>query len=140
MSGGDKTIAICIFDLVNTSNPSGGLVGPGNSLWFHKLALKIFSTIGPDYKFTIHDACGFLMNHFEVGPGYIYGLFKENTLEISSAGKTQGYFDSPFSSLCWLSQLTGLQSTWKLINLQLSFAPSFNVYDSVDEIEEKILF
>ena len=70
MGRSDKTIAKCIFDLVNTSNPSGGLVCPGNSLWFHKLALKIFGTIGPDYKkliknhACIHDACGFLMNHF----------------------------------------------------------------------------
>ena len=114
MGGSDKTISKCIFDLVNTSKPSGGLVGPGNSLWFHKLALKIFGTIGPDYKklimnhACIHDACGFLMNHFKVRPGYVYGLFEENTLEISNAGKTRGYFDSTFSSLRCLGQLTGL--------------------------------
>ena len=146
MGGNDKTIAKCIFDLVNTSNPSGGLVSPGNSLWFHKLVLKIFGTIGPDYKkliknhACIHDACGFLMNHFKVGLGYVYGLFEENTLEISSAGKSRGHFDLTFSSLCWLIQLTGLRSTWELMNLQLSFTPSFNVYDSVEEIEGEILF
>ena len=108
MGGNDKTIAKCIFDLENTSNPSGGLVSPGNSLWFQKLVLKIFGTIGPDYKKLIknhayiHDACGFLMNHFKVGLGYVYGLFEENTLEISSAGKSRGHFDLTFSSLCWL--------------------------------------
>ena len=122
MGGSDKTIAKRIFDLVNTSNSSGDLVGPGNSSWFHKLALKIFSTFGPDNKkliknhACIHDACGLLMNHFEVRPGYVYGLFKENTLEIPSAGKTRGFFDLIFSSLFWLSQPTRLCSTWKLMN------------------------
>ena len=113
LGGSDKTIAKCIFDLVNISNPSGGLVGLCSSLWFHKLALKIFGMIGPEYKkliknhACIHDACGFLMNHFEVRPRYVYGLFEDNTLELSSAGKTREYFDSTFSSLCWLSQETG---------------------------------
>ena len=85
-------IAKCVFDLVNTSNPSGGLVGPGNSLWFHKLMLKIIGMIGLDYKKLIqnhgciHDACGFVMNHFEIGPGYVYGLFEENALKVSRAG------------------------------------------------------
>ena len=32
LGSGEKSIAKCIFDLVNTTNPSGGLVGPGNSL------------------------------------------------------------------------------------------------------------
>ena len=34
LGGVDKTIAECIFDLVNTANLSGGLICPGNSLWF----------------------------------------------------------------------------------------------------------
>ena len=75
--GIDKLIAECVFDLVNTSNPSGGLIGPGNSSWFHKLMLKMFGMIGPDYKkliknhACIHDACGFVMNHFEM-PMYMH--------------------------------------------------------------------
>ena len=117
LGGIDKSIAECVFDLVNTSNPSGGLVGPGNSLWFHKLMLKMFGTIGPDYKKLIknhactHDACGFVMNHFEIGPGYLYCLFEENVLKVSSAGRPRGYLDLTFSGLCWLGQLTGLRST-----------------------------
>ena len=93
MGGIDKSIAKCIFNLVNTFCPSGGLVGPGNSLWFHKLMLKMFGMIGPDYKkliknhACIHDTCGFIMNHFEIGPGYVYSLFEENALKVSSAGR-----------------------------------------------------
>ena len=58
-------------------------------LWFHKLMLE---TIGPDCKkqiknhACIHDACGFVMNHFGIGPGYVYGLFEGNALKVSSAG------------------------------------------------------
>ena len=87
----NKTISRCIFDLVNTANPSGGLVGPGNSMWFHNLMIKLFGTVGHDYKkliknhVCIHDACGFLIKHLEIGPGYIYGLFRENFITVSSA-------------------------------------------------------
>ena len=67
LGGGEKAIAKCIFDLVNTTNLSGGLVGPGNSLWFHNLTLKVFGSIGRKYKkliknhACIHNACGFLI-------------------------------------------------------------------------------
>ena len=70
------------------------IIGPGNCLCFHKLMLTIFGTIGPDYKKVIkncayiHDACGFVMNHFEIRPGYMYGLFQENALKVSSAGQS----------------------------------------------------
>ena len=63
LGGIDKTIPECIFDLVNTANPSGGLIGPGNNLCFHNLMLKLSS--GPTHKkliknhVCVHDACGF---------------------------------------------------------------------------------
>ena len=72
----NKTISKCIFDLVNTANPSGGLVGPGNSMWFHNLMIKLFGTVGRDCKklmknhACIHDACDFLIKLLEIG--YIY--------------------------------------------------------------------
>ena len=50
LGGMGKTIAECIFNLVNTANLSGGFVGPGNSLWFHSLILKLSGVIGPTHK------------------------------------------------------------------------------------------
>ena len=37
--GGKKSICQCVFDLVNMKNPSGGMIGPGNCVWFHHLML-----------------------------------------------------------------------------------------------------
>ena len=86
LGGGiNKTISKCIFDLINTANPSGGLVGPGNSMWFHNVMIKLFGTIGCDYKkliknhACIHNACGFLIKHLKIGPGYVYSLFRETS-------------------------------------------------------------
>ena len=62
-----KTISMCIFDLVNTKNPSGGIIGPGNCEWFQNLMLKVVGLVGDHYKklmknhACIHDACGFMM-------------------------------------------------------------------------------
>ena len=39
--GGKKSICQCVFDLVNTKNPSGGMIGPGNCVWFHHLMLRL---------------------------------------------------------------------------------------------------
>ena len=36
-----KPIANCVFDLVNTKNPSGGMIGPGNCQWFHNVMLRL---------------------------------------------------------------------------------------------------
>ena len=142
LGGIDKTIPECIFDLVNTANTSGGLVGPGNSLWFHNLMLKLSG--GPTHKkliknqACIHDACGFLIKHFEIGPGYVYGLFQSNSVTMSSASKERGYICLTLSSLCWLGQLTGLRTTSKLMSSL--YAPFFNAYDEMDEREENIIF
>ena len=103
------------------ANPSGGLVGPGNSMWFHNLMLKLFGTVGHDYKKLIknytclHDASGFLIKHLKIGPGYIYGLFSERLIGVLSAGRPCGFIDLFFSSQCWLGQLTGLRETQNLM-------------------------
>ena len=62
LGGGEKSIAKCIFDLVNITNPSGGLVGLGNSLWFHKLTLKVFGSIGHKYKKLIKTMRAYMMH------------------------------------------------------------------------------
>ena len=88
LGGMNKTISKCIFDLVNTANPSGGLVGPSNSVWFHSLMIKLFGTIGCDCQkliknhTCIDDACGFLIKHLEIGPGYICCLFSEKFITV----------------------------------------------------------
>ena len=33
----------------------------------------------------------FLVEHFEIDPGYVYGLFQNNSFTMSSAGKERGY-------------------------------------------------
>ena len=144
LGSGEKSIAKCIFDLVNTTNPSGGLVGPGNSLWFHNLTLKVFGSIGRNYKkliknlACIHDACGFLIRHLEIGPGYVYGLFNE-AITVSSAGELRGFMDFIISTSCWLGQLTGLRMTWKLLQ-DSRVMTKFRNYDLMDESEEQIVF
>ena len=101
---------------MNTTNPSGGPVGPGNSLWFRNLTLKLFGSIGQKYMkliknhACIHKACGFLVRHLEIGPGYVYGLFNE-AISISSTEETHSFVDLIISTSCWLGQLTGLRRT-----------------------------
>ena len=144
LGGGEKSIAKCIFDLVNITNLSGGLVGLGNSLWFHNLTLKVFGSIGHKYKkliknhACIHDACGFLIQHLEIGPGYVYELFNE-AITVSSAGEVCGFMDLIISTSCWLGQLTGLRMTWKLMQ-DSRVMTKFRNYDSMDESEEQIVF
>ena len=84
--GAHKSISMCIFDLVNTKNPSGGMIGPSNCLWFHNLILRLVGSVSSYYKklmknhACIHDACGFMMTFHDIGPGYIFGLFTNNAL------------------------------------------------------------
>ena len=46
VGGGKKSICQCVFDLVNTKNPSGGMIGPGNCMWFHHLMLWLSGGVG----------------------------------------------------------------------------------------------
>ena len=41
VGGGKKSICQCVFDLVNTKNLSGGMIGPGNCMWFYHLMLRL---------------------------------------------------------------------------------------------------
>ena len=100
--GAHKSISMCIFDLVNTKNPSGGMIGPGNCLWFHNLILRLVGSVGSYYKklmknhACIHDACGFMMTFHDIGPGYVFGLFTNNALRILSAGMMRSPLDRFF--------------------------------------------
>ena len=77
-----KPIASCIFDLVNTKNPSGGMIGPGNCQWFHNVVLRLTGGVGEDMQklmknhAAIHDACGFMLTHTDIGPAtcLVYSL------------------------------------------------------------------
>ena len=129
---------MCLTQLIQ-KNPSGKMIGPGNSLWFLNLMLNIFGSVGLKYKkliknhASVHDACGFMMSTFSIGPGYIYGLFIE-LLKVSSAGVQQGHLDHFFSRWSGLGQISGLFLIWKLMkNLEM---PIFNNYDETDQNEE----
>ena len=88
------------------------------------------------HAFTTHVV--YLIKHFEIGPGYMYSLFQNNSVTVFSAGKEKGYIYLILSSLCWLGQLTGLRTTSKLMSSL--YAPFFNSYDEMDECEENIIF
>ena len=100
--GAHKSISICIFHLVNTKNPSGGMIGPGNCLWFHNLILRLLGSVDSSYKkfmknhACIHDACRFMMTFHNIGPGYVFGLFTNNTLRISSVGMMRSIINKFF--------------------------------------------
>ena len=79
--GAHKSISMCTFDLVNTKNPSRGMIGPGNCLWFHNLILRLVGSFSSYYKklmknhACIHDACGFVMTFHDIGLVMCLGYF-----------------------------------------------------------------
>ena len=93
---GNKTMAECLFDFANTTNPTGGIIGPGNSIWFQNLMLKVFGVVSDGLKKAlknhacIHGACGFLFKHLGVGPGYTYAMPATKVIIVSSAGSGSG--------------------------------------------------
>ena len=64
-----KSLASCVFDLVNTKNPSGGMIGPGNCQWFHNIILRLTRSVSESMQkvmknhAAIHDACGFMLTN-----------------------------------------------------------------------------
>ena len=116
-----KPIASCIFDLVNTKNPSGGMIGPGNCQWFHNIVLRLMGGVGEDPQklmknhATIHDACGFMLTHTDIGPGYVFGLFPHTTVNVSSAGVSRSRLVHWLASISAFSQLSGLVVTYYLM-------------------------
>ena len=73
-----KPIVNCIFDIVNTKNPSGGMIGPGNCQWLHSTLLFLSGAIGPGTQkllknhAAVHDACGFMLTHTDIRSGFGY--------------------------------------------------------------------
>ena len=111
----NKTMAEYLFDFANTTNPTGGITGPDNSIWFQNLMLKVFGVVSDGLKKVlknyacIHDACGLLFKCLGVGPGYTYAMPASKVITVSSAGSGSG---SLLGQCCWLGQLTGLWSVW----------------------------
>ena len=139
--GAHKSISMCIFDLVNTKNPSGGMIGPSNCLWFHNLILRLVGSVGSYYKklmknhACIHGTCGFMMTFHDIGPGYIFGLYTNNTLRLSSVGMMRSALDRFFSTLSWMGQFSGLVCVHQLMGwLSALF---FNTHDQQDDTEEE---
>ena len=139
--GAHKSISMCIFDLVNTKNPNGGMIGPSNCLWLHNLILRLVGSADSYYKklmknhACIHYACGFMMTFHDIGPGYKFGLFPNNALQISSAGMMRSVIGRFSSTLSWMGQFSGLVCVHQLKGW-LS-APCFNVHDQQDNKEEE---
>ena len=52
-----KPIVNCIFDLVNTKNPSGGMIGPGNCQWFHKVVLRLTRGVSGHMQKILKKSC-----------------------------------------------------------------------------------
>ena len=132
MVGSTKPIVACIFDLVNTKNPSGGMVGPGNCKWFHDLVLRLSGTVDPWYNkmmknhAALHDAFGFLINRVNVGPGYTFGYYGKNVMRGSG---------SMWSRCCFMGQLSGLYAVRKLMKYIPDLPLSFTSFDTYDETE-----
>ena len=133
MVGSTKSIVACIFDLVNTKNPSGGMVGPGNCKWFHDLVLRVSGTVDRWYNkmmknhAALHDAFGFLINRVNVGPGYTFGYYGENVMRGSG---------STLSRCCFMGQLSGLYTVRKLMKYIPDLPLSFTSFDFYDETEQ----
>ena len=116
-----KPTVSCIFDLVNTKNPSGGMIGPGNCQWFHNVVLRLTGGVGEDMQklmknhAAIHDACGFMLTHTDIGPGYVFGLFPHTTVNVSSAGVSRSSLVRWLTSISAFGQLSGLVATHYLM-------------------------
>ena len=129
----NKSLASCIFNLVNMKNPSGRMIGPGNCQWFHNIILRLAGTVGEDLQkllknhAVVHDACGFMLLHNDIGPGYIFGLLPCNVINVSSAGALRSRLGHWISTISAMGQLSGLTAMYYLMKcLTASF---FNVYD-----------
>ena len=134
-----KPIANCVFDLVNTKNLSGGMIGPSNCQWFHNVVLRLTRGVSEHMQkifknhAAIHDVCGFMLTHMDVGAGYMFGLFPHDMIHVSSAGACRSSIGCWLSSISALGQVSGLVTTYYLMKrLQ---APFFNAYDDQDREE-----
>ena len=129
----NKSLARCIFDLVNSKNPSGGMIGTGNCQWFHNIVLRLMDTVGEDLQkllknhAVVHDACGFMLLHNDIGPGYVFGLFPHNVINFSSAGALRSRIGHWISMISAMGQVLGLTAMYYL--MKHLTAPFFKDYD-----------
>ena len=128
VGGGKKSICRCVFDLVNTKNPSGGMIGPGNCMWFHRLMLRLSGGVGGEWyeklfknHAAIHDAFGFLINQHDIGPGYMYGVYSSD-IKVESRHW--------WNRCCFMGQLSGLYVLGRLMKGEdIESFSSFDVHD-----------
>ena len=134
IGGGKKSICQCVFDLVNTKNPSGGMIGPGNCMWFHRFMLRVSGRVGEWYEkllknhAAIHDAFGFLVNQNDIGPGYMYGIYPNIKVE------SQHWWNH----CCFMGQLSGLYVLGRMMTNKGKDVESFASFDTYDEKEKHI--
>ena len=109
-----KLIVKCVFDMVNTKNPSGGMIGPGNCPWLHNYLLFLSGRVGDYTQKTlknhaaIHDACGFMLSNLGVGAGYGFGYFPHSIVCLSSDGSERNGVLDWFLRCSSISQVSGL--------------------------------
>ena len=133
-----KPIVNCIFDLVNTKNPSGSMTGPGNCQWFHNLMLFMTGEVNESLQkvlknhAAIHNACGFMLTHTDIGLGYGFGFFPNAMLHVSStgAGAARSSVTHWLLSMSGFGQVSGLLTVYALMSTLR--APCLNNYDSQD--------
>ena len=134
-----KSMARCVFDLVNTKNPSNGMIGPGNCQWFHNIVLRLTGGVNEEVEkvmknhAVIHDACGFMLTHTDIGPGYVFGLFLHAVVNVSSAGASRSSVVHWLVSISAMGQFSGLVAMYYL--MKHLRAPFLNAYNNQDRQE-----
>ena len=119
--------------MANTKNPSGGMIGPGNCVWFHRLMLRVSGEVGGEWyeklfknHAAIHDAFGFLINQHDIGPGYMYGMYSDIKVE------SQHWWNR----CCFMDQLSGLYALGRLMTNKGKDIESFSSFDVHDKREK----
>ena len=126
IGGGKKSICQCVFDLVNTKNLSGGMIGPGNCMWFHRFVLRVSGRVGEWYEkllknhAAIHNAFGFLVNQNDIGPGYMYSIYPNIKVE------SQHWWNR----CCFMGQLSGLYMLGRMMTNKGKDIESFASFDT----------
>ena len=115
------------------------MIGPGNCQWFHNIVLRLTGGVSEDTRkliknhAAIHNACGFMLTHTDIGPGYMFGLFPHAIVNVSSAWVSRSSLVRWLVSISAFGQLLGLVATYYLMKrLQASF---LNTYDNQDRQE-----
>ena len=138
-----KPIVKCVFDMVNTKNPSGGMIGPGNCQWLHNCLLFLSGRVGDYTQKTlknhaaIHDACGFMLSNLGVGAGYSFGYFPHSVVCLSSGGSERNGVLDWFLRCSSIGQVSGLVVIRQLMG-RLT-APCLNELDEQDKSERCVM-